>query len=173
MSLTVGTDTYATLEEATTYIGKHYPSAAAKRVAWEALDEADQEIYMRLATEKIDRCQFQGIKAQTSQALEFPRFFYQDALPIVYEPEDLSTETSTVPEDVKAAEVEEALELVSPGEDTDEKNLRTGAVKSYRIGNLSEDYGSSAAKSTAAYKLNSSRAVELLEKYINGSYRIV
>lgn len=172
MSLTVGTDTYATLEEATTYIGKHYPSADAKRIAWEALDEADQEIYMRLATEKIDRCQFQGIKAQTAQTLEFPRFFYQDALPIVYEPEDLSTETSSVPDEVKHAEIEEAMELASPGEDTEEKQLRTGAVKSYRVGNLSEDYGSAAAKSTAAYNLNSSRAVALLQKYINGSYRI-
>ena len=171
--LTVGTDTYATLAEATAYIESYYLCSESKRATWEALNENAQEIYLRRSAQEIDRCQFQGIKAATDQTMEFPRYVYRDPAGYYYE-YDYTTETAVVPENVKRAQVEEALELASPSNDTTEKNIRVGSVKSYKIGNLSETYGndSTIAKQPAEYVINSKTAAKLLAQYTNGSFRI-
>jgi hypothetical protein len=171
MSITVGTDTYATLEEATAYITNNYVSSAEKRTAWEALAISDQEIHMRNATKRIDRCRFIGIRAEADQTLEFPRYILREGCRIYYD-FDITTQTETVPDAVKYAQIEEALELATPGDDTDENQLLNGPVSAYTIGHLSETYGAKAARSTAAYNLYSKRAAQLLEPYTNGSFRI-
>jgi len=68
MALTVGTDAYETLANVRTYW------ADRGDTAWAALTDADAEVYIRKATDWVDRTySFIGDKATAAQRLKWPR----------------------------------------------------------------------------------------------------
>ena len=168
-TLVVGTDTYISAADATAYIAKYYPTTDAKYVAWAALTETNKDIVLRRAARTIDNLRLVGIKAISTQTLQFPR-----SLPTSVNDEYNGTITlnwydgyytqTEVPASVKYAQVEIALQL-SVGEPKRIELQRQG-VKSISIGKLSETYGG------GRYAVISHEARELLAPYIAGSVPI-
>lgn len=68
MTLTIGTDAYATLQEVRDFW------AARGEASWATLPDGEAEVYIRLATDYVDRrWNFIGIKATKEQRLKWPR----------------------------------------------------------------------------------------------------
>lgn len=168
MSLTVGTDSYVTVDEADAYVSTYYVSTDAQRVAWEALTDTDKEIYLRNALISIEQLPFLGEKYLWSdQNLAFPRIY-----PNLYIEHDLNLITApTVPNDIKNSQILEALELASPTQDTKDAEVYGGNVKSYSVGHLSETLITGSRAGLRAI-IKSSKAQLLLKKYVGGGYSV-
>lgn len=198
MTITVATDTYITILEADAYIESTRISTDAQRVAWGALSDANKEIMLRNATYAIDRIRFTGKKNDPDQTLAFPRDIravspirrnpgatstYYDPtiyslLPVYpYDPASINLWiiNDDVPEEIKRAEAEEALELTSPSGDTAIYEAARGAVKSYRIGALAETFKDTPARTAnnPVTVLRSTKAQELVAIFFGGSYRVI
>jgi len=180
MAITVNTDTYISLTDSNTYVSGNYVSGSTEYVAWNALSDADKEIYLKKATKKIDRQILRGIKAIDSQTLEFPRAiksnyrFYDENITGVsvnrYNNYVVETEVSQL---VKDAQVEEALALIVNGSSLSKRQqLQQQGVKKFSLGDLSEEYGTGLSSSFNSTVLASSEAKELLKYYLAGSVRV-
>jgi hypothetical protein len=138
-------------------------------VAWTALSDANCEVLLRQALDTIEKLPFAGVKAVTTQALEFPRCIHSDWVsPLfgyVQKYNGMYTQTA-VPTDVKYAQCEIAISLVESNSRID---LQQQGVKSYSIGNLSETFAASGTSS----RIPSARAAQLLKPYLAGSVNIV
>ena len=178
MAITVNTDTYISLEDADTYVEENYVSTSTEYTTWSALSNSDKEIYLKNSTKKIDRGIYRGIKAVSTQTLEFPR-----ALKTFYRREDypnlnilldgdwvIETEVN---QRVKDAQVEEAITLAIDGGTTSKRlELQRQGVKSFQLGDLREEYGTGVATTTSTTKLSSIKAKELMDYYLAGSVGI-
>ena len=169
MALVVGTDTYISQADASTYVTEHYATTEIKAVAWNALTSDNKDAYLRKATQTIDRQPLVGIKALTTQTLEFPRAIYTtvssygvNTNALLYG--DNWYVQSAVPSAVTSAQVEIALALAAGI--SKRVDLQRQGVKSFSVGNLSESYGGG--------KLNALpyEAKELLQPYIAGGVPI-
>lgn len=165
MADTAVTDSYIkTIEEAESYFDGD-PRAAA----FIALE--DISWYLKRATKAIDKLPLRGRKYMLdgSQDRQFPRE-YRDGY-------DWNEDTGTVevPQNVKDACCEEALEIYLFMADTDRserKTMKEDGVKSYNLGgDYSENLG--ASNSDKHYGLLSSDAYTLLSKHIARSFPIV
>lgn len=147
MMLTVGINSYVTLEDA---LLLSQGMKQAEKFA--ALTDTAQENLLKNAAARIDLLPLSGRKLCAAQAMAFPR--------------DYQTE---VPEQVKTAQVLEALAALD-----DERNMRQSlqsqGVTAVTLGEVSESYGGSMAVSGG---LISPDACQLLRRYIAGSVMIV
>ena len=175
MAITVNTDTYISLADADTYVSANYVSTDTKYTTWDALEDADKEIYLKRATKKLDRQILRGAKAVDTQTLQFPRALklcnrrYEQAVygVDVNGDRDWYVE-SAVTQTVKDAQVEEALSLVTQGTTANKRaELQAQGVKSFSLGNLSEDYGSASTTQNKT-QLLSVEAKELMKFYTIG-----
>jgi len=177
MTITVGTDTYITVADADTYVSLNRLSTDDQREAWDKLATADKEILLRQATAAIERIRFPGIKQDNDQTLSFPRYALPPT-PKRRRPEssfynDEWLNDTEVPDNVISAEVEEALELGSPGADSKRFDVMRGPVESYKIGQLSENFRlRSSSGNSVETILRSRRAQELLSLQAGGSYSV-
>lgn len=180
MALTVGTDSYISVADATTYIASNYTSTSSVYTAWNALSAGDKEIYLRKATKKIDRQMLRGIKAIDSQVLEFPRaiksnerFYDEDVVGVSVSRYNNYVVESSVSQLVKDAQVEEAVALnIDGGGLSNRQKLQRQGVKSFSLGDLSEEYGAGLSSSFNSTTLASLEAKELLKYYLAGTVRI-
>jgi hypothetical protein len=125
------------------------------------------------ATKKIDRQVYRGVKAVTTQTLQFPRALYVDdaynrniglTIDNVHG-EGWYVETA-VAQAVKEACCEEAIAILKAGADANKRaELQAQGVKSYSVGNLSETF---TGQSISGQKLLSLEAKDLLRPYIGG-----
>ena len=175
MAITVGTDTYLTVASADTYVEANYICSDTKYSTWDALSDATKEIYLKRATKKLDRQYLRGVKAVSSQTLEFPRAirteYRRDNFPLINITldNDWVIETS-VNQMVIDAQVEEAITLATSSATAGKRaELQAQGVKSFSLGNLSEDYGAGETSATGSTKLLSIDAQELLRYYVVGS----
>lgn len=178
MTITVGTDTYISIADADTYVDLFYLSADAKKVAWDLLSDEDKEIHLRRATQSLESVKYPGLKQEENQALSFPRqsialiplrrnYSYSEYW------SDLWLESTDVPDDVKFAEVEEALEMASPSSDSGRKATLTSGLKSWSLGKWSQTVnGGGSGTGTPATILLSIKAQELLASVSNGSFSV-
>ena len=175
MGLTVGVNTYVTIDEADAYIAECYLLADEQRKAWEAAG-GDKEVALRRACAALDSLTYQGVKFAFPQPLAFPRYFGENYAMIdgvLYAPEvDRYPELREVPKAIKAAQIEEALEMVSPTVATENKDIRNNPVQSYSIGHLSETFETALAGSLQS-ALASVRAQALIRPYIGGGYEVL
>ncbi|MCK5017363.1 MAG: hypothetical protein KAS32_09880 [Candidatus Peribacteraceae bacterium] len=174
MTITVGTDTYISVADADTYVGLNYLATEAKSIAWNALDTAGKEVVLRRATSSIEAISVPGYKYDPDQTLNFPRedtaltphrrnnylYYYGGA--------------GEVPQAVKDAEVEEALESASPSTDSKQFDAANSVLKSFRISKKSETYKDTAASKHAgtAKFLKSIKAQTLMSRYVAGSFLV-
>lgn len=174
MGLTTGIDTYVTTEEADAYIAMHYLSTDEQRMAWENAGD-DKEIALRRACAALDSLMYRGVKFAFHQALSFPRYFGENYAVIdgvLYAPEtDRYPELKEVPQAIKAAQIEEALEMVSPTEATGNRAIRNDPVQAYSIGHLSETYIKAPVGSVES-ALASVKAQALIRPYTGGGYEV-
>ena len=150
---------YVTVVEATEYIRTRYASTNELRKAWEAMDEADQAVYLQQAFDAIELLPFRGRKYNCEQQTAFPRWPKED-----------------VPDAVKFAQIEAAL-AATDSTKTEEAafyaKLGQYGVESYSLGNLSESSSSGSWGQFANTSvLNSTQALKLLQPYMNGGFRI-
>lgn len=177
MAITVGTDTYISLADANTYVSNNYPTTATEYTSWNALSDANKELYLKKATKKIDRLYLRGIKAVSTQTLEFPRAirtdYRRENFPLVNIRLDADWVIETaVSQQVKDAQVEEALAIVTQGTTANKRQqLQAQGVKSFSLGNLSESYGSG-SNANGSTKMISVDAQELLRYYLLGAVSI-
>ena len=76
-----------------------------------------------------------------------------------------------MPQAIKAAQIEEALEMVSPTVATENKDIRNNPVQSYSIGHLSETFETASVGSLQS-ALASVRAQALIRPYTGGGYEV-
>lgn len=166
--LTVGTNSYATVAEATAYFDERLWSDD-----WYEFNIDQQAQALITATKAVDRLTFKGRKKSITQVLKFPRCYELIESPptVVYIGNLMESwdgrycETDT-PEQVKTAVYEEALAILDRGNNERAKLQREG-IQSFSLGSLSETY-----KLSAGRGLLSIEAKELLKPYIAGAVRI-
>lgn len=73
MSLTVGVDSYVTLDEANLIINNNYLSSSDILIKWGGLSDSDKEVMLRTSCRDINNLKFDGRRAVVGQKLEFPR----------------------------------------------------------------------------------------------------
>ena len=146
--LTVGKDSYVTIEEADEIVRLLSDSPQLKD-EWFNLGDSDKECKLRNACYRLDSMRFGSFKHSIQQSLQFPR----------------GTDNS-VPERVKQAQVLEAMQSLDMAA-AKRRELQAQGVKSVSIGNTSESY--SDGGSTSYGTLTSREAYTLLKPYLLGS----
>lgn len=143
---------YATVAETTTYVRSYYSSTDAIRIAWEELSEGDKQVMLNKAAQIIDFLPLKGKPVHANKA--FPRYPHKDEIPEV----------------VKIANMELALQSQN-SEAKERYELRHQGVQSYKIGDLSENFGSSGID-TGVDEFAFSIVYPFLRDWLGGGYRI-
>lgn len=164
-TLTVGTNTYLTVADASTYFDERLRSDA-----WSAATDDDKARSLIMATAAIDSLRLRGRKIATEQALAFPRavpgrltvYAYLQPWPM------LSTNwyvQQGVPATVCAAVCEEALALLGGADD---------GAEAERVGLFEEQIGSAMRRyrPTRRIHLKSVEAERLMRPHIAHSAAI-
>lgn len=153
---------YVTVAEATEYVRTRYPATDELRKAWEALQPADQTVYLQRSFDIIELLPFRGRKTDKQQETAFPRY--------------PSTE---VPRAIKYAQIENALGLADETLISDtafyEKLFRYG-VESYSIGNLSESTSNGSwghvGTESAERSLSTAQALAYVRPFLMGGFSV-
>lgn len=172
VTITVGTNSYISVADATTYFSERLYSTA-----WTGAAADDMAKALIMATRKIDRQKIRGIKAVDTQTLEFPRALYSyqdiDPQPIVGAHFDYGpgwVVEKEVSQDVLDSVCEEAMALLAGGSTANQRaELQAQGVKSFSIGKLSETFRTG----VNAERLLSLEAKQLLQRYLSGGAVIV
>lgn len=167
MSLIVGENSYVSVDEATAYF-------ADRLFADEWESSPDKEKLLIAATRRIDRLPFKGIKADRTQALEFPRALYSYSRGINPYHDPLRDNLHTlpgwivqqdVPQAVKDATCEEAISILKGAQEAAKRaDLQRQGVTSFSLGSLSESYSGG----SQGIRLMSAEAHDLLAPYLGG-----
>lgn len=158
MALTVGTNSYVTVAEATTYYGDRFWVDSS---AWTDASTGGKEQALITASLRLDRLPLVGRKVDPEQALEFPRcYIFQDS------GEAGETCDLEVLPNVKRAVYEEALAIISGKDVSLRLQLQAQGVTSSRLGGVAETY--SGAGATLA-GLASVAARDYMRPYIKSS----
>jgi len=165
-------------------MSSNYISTSTEYTTWDGLTDGNKEIYLKRATKRIDRQILRGAKAVDTQTLEFPRalklqgrWYEQDVVGVnINRSSDWYVETS-VQQNVIDANVEEALAsaLVDAGSATnanERAQLQAQGVKSFRLGDLSETYGTGLSSTYNSTVLLSAEAKALLKFYSAGGVKL-
>ena len=152
---------YVDVQYADDYVSTHFLSTDSIRLNWESLADEDKEILLKRSFESIECLPYVGRKSNPNQTTAFPRCPFDE-----------------VPEEVKNAQVENAVSLADSSTSEDvafyEKLWQFG-VESYSIGNLSEKTSSGTwGRSTGSVSsgIVSARATQMLQPYLRGGYSI-
>lgn len=143
---------YATVVQANEYVRNYYSSGDSMRLAWEALDEADKLVLLNRAEQTIDHLPFNGRPIIEGKA--FPRY-----------------PTYEIPIDVTHATVELAVQSMN-SEAKERYELRRQGVRSYKIGDLSEEFSDVAMPSSGVDTYAYSIVFPFLRSWLGGGYTI-
>lgn len=146
---------YATVEQANTYIENFYSSTDSLRIAWEALTEADKQVYLNRAEQLIDLLPYTGRPSHKDKA--FPRKPNEE-----YSLQMAQTATIELAVQQFNTEAKERFELQAQG------------VKAYKIGDLSETFGNGQGASgySGIDEYSYSIVFPYLKDWLGGGYEI-
>jgi len=176
-ALTVGTNTYVTMDEAETYMDARLGSDI-----WYSSSDGDKARALRQAARSLDALPLRGEIYDLEQTMAFPRMYwsaYRKRTTLTDQDERYSEITryagyvgdGTVPQRVKDAQCEEALELlIGGGEETRQTLMRQGVIR-VSFSSFSETY-SNAAVSRAKTGLASATAMALMQPLIAKSVSV-
>lgn len=102
MTITVGTNSYISISDATTYFNESLAYAGV----WQSLDPGTQEQALVTATRMLDRQTWQGLPTANPQSLQWPRTGVTDKYNQPVDP-------SSVPQNIIYAECELAMAIYS------------------------------------------------------------
>ena len=149
---------YVTIAEANDYIAAHYLSTDPLRVSWDSLTDEYKQVLLTRSYDAIEMLPLRGRKASCDQQTAFPRW-----------------PDTTIPECVKSAQIENALELGNPSEEAEEyRRMRQLGVAEYKIGNFSEKLGDASADTNLMVSsgIVSFKAIQLLRPFLSGPFNI-
>lgn len=154
---------YVTIEEANVYIQNNLLSTDPLRISWEALPDEDKQVLLNRSAAAINSLPFTGRKMNVNQENAFPRYPNTD-----------------VPDDIKAAQIENALTSSDETQSEDAQlyqKMWAYGISSYRIGNLSESIGTASGNAGFSTSMLRSGVVSviaqnILSKYLGGGYCI-
>lgn len=144
--LTVGKNTYVTIEEATEYINAHYSPKNILRAHWTVAPDEFKEQYLLQSLEEIEALPFIGRKRLFASELQFPRIY--NSVPYSVSRHPLYRiqfgGEGEVPEQVKWAQIENALGIIRKSYRPDKAALivlKLGLVPEYNdtAGQLSSE----------------------------------
>lgn len=115
MTITVGTNGYITVANATTYF-----SSSLRSASWAAISDSDKEKALITATRMLDRQVWAGSKTSDAQALQWPRSGVTDAY-------GNEVSSASVPSQIIDANCELALALYTNSSVETDKNTSTNA----------------------------------------------
>lgn len=180
--LKTGVNTYADIAFSDEYVKNYQTRYAPLRVHWSVLNEAEKEEYLRSSLSQIEKLRFTGKKYDRDQPLQFPRKYAAatcGCVPYPYSFSMLQAQSAEVPEDVKEAQVENALgilsEQINAVSDKQFMVMQTlGAVKNTKYnkreaGDLG--FGAELKGGQVNIEIASLRAYQLLTPYLGGGYR--
>lgn len=173
LTLTVGTNTYVSRADASTYFESRLSSDA-----WDDADDGDKDKALAQATRNVEALRFKGRKKTTTQTLSFPRCYYRDDRHAFTPSETRFAEPvyprmiceDAVPQTVIDAVCEEALALLDAANDTTataRAKAQAQGVTSWKADDVSETYARAAPG-----RLNSSTARALLTPYVVGAVSV-
>lgn len=173
--LTVGIDSFVTVEYADNYLASHYLSTDTRLTEWFSLSAQDKEIYLVRGCEALKCLKYRGVLFSAMQPLPFPRYFgegYSMVYDTLFAPEaEIYPQLKDVPLSVIYAQIEEAFELSCPSVDTEISEDINGAVESYSIGHLSETFRKADSSSVESV-LTSRKAQSYIREFVGGDYEI-
>lgn len=158
--LTIGTDSYVTVEYADGYIAEHYLPESIEQKRWSDLGTEEKEIRLRLACEELEQLPWQGAAIAMDQPLAFPRTPYQT-----------STATEAPPK-IKNAQVELALwrsDDQAQADAAQREQLKLEGVQSVSLGSLSMSFSGNSVNASAS-ALTCPTVRRLVTPYIRGGY---
>lgn len=164
--ITVGVDSYITLEYADDYMST---ASEEVRTAWEALTESQREAVLKKSATQIDNIIYTGQRKYVGQTMAFPR-----TKGVQTYSSDL---TIGIPENVRIAQIENAMFLL---ETTSSKQIakarqraRAGITK-YELADWKETYsGNTYSVYDETNKLANEEVLVYLNRYRNGSFKSV
>lgn len=125
MSLTVGVDSYISLEEAEEIVLNELFPTSKEYTTWVDLREMDKEVILRKGTRALEQFNYLGTRKPLA-TLKFPRAFdYKNDYIIPYE--------------IKVGVVLQGIKLLLENSDKRATLIKAG-VTSYKIGDISETY---------------------------------
>ncbi|MCK5640804.1 MAG: hypothetical protein KAJ19_08405, partial [Gammaproteobacteria bacterium] len=129
-------NSYALIGDANGFFDQRYGASA-----WSGLTDAVKESLLITATMDLDRAfEYNGIKLDGGQALEFPRFLRRGAL-------DTADSQRFIPREVMEATCEQAWSIYGKGKpDSSRKDLQAEGLAHISLGRVSESYVSGARK---------------------------
>jgi len=140
MALEVGTNSYISVADATIYFEDRLYSDA-----WTSATDTTRAQALIMATKRIDRVPVIGRKADSAQALSFPRAYAREATPIQNNVDysydlvpNYAAELAT-PRPILEAVCEEALALLDRGSSARTKLQQQGVTSASVVG-ISESY---------------------------------
>ncbi|MBQ3047068.1 MAG: hypothetical protein IJX16_07550 [Clostridia bacterium] len=162
--MTVGIDTYVTVAEADEFIKQYYPEFDDLAVVWGVLTEREKTSYLYTSLQQIEALVLQGKPLDRNQPLQFPRIK-------CFKP--ATKENPTIPNEVKEAQIENALELLNAdlGARSDEQMIllsALGVVKNtkYNKREMGEvGLGATLTGAESRTTLESAHAVKLLKAW--------
>ncbi|MBI2239623.1 MAG: hypothetical protein HYU59_02340 [Magnetospirillum gryphiswaldense] len=133
MALTVGIDSFITLEQAEAYFtGRLYI------LDWSGAASGDKEKALKMAARTLNRLRWRGSLTSESQVMAWPRQG-------VIDPEGREITVTTIPQDIKDAQAEMALAMLREDLTADDSNR---GVKRVKAGTVEVEYnGEAPAKS--------------------------
>lgn len=148
MAVVVGTNSYISVADATTYFSDRLNVAE-----WTAATDADKGKALVMAARSIDNLSFTGRITESDQAMAWPRSGVADR-------EGRCIDDDDVPQQVLDAQCETALALIrgdiSEGADRDVRRVRAGTVElEYRTG--------------APVRMVPDVAMQILSQFLDGS----
>lgn len=160
----VGIDTYVTVEEADRFIETYYPEFDDLAIVWGVLTEREKASYLYTSVQQMEALVLSGVRLNASQPLQFPR--KECFMPA-------TKENPIIPEPVKEAQIENALELLNAdlGARSDEQMIflsSLGVVKNskYNKREMGEvGLGETLTGAVSHSPLESSHALKLLKPW--------
>lgn len=141
---------YVTIAEADEYVSSRYSSTSDDRLRWEGLSDDDKAAFLMQSVDALDTLPYLYRKTDYAQPNAFPR-----------------RGEATVPVAVKNAQIENALKLSAEEDESAYEKMALHGVKSYSIGNLSEQLSPGATRSGIV----SLKALQLLKPFMSGGFR--
>lgn len=162
-------DVYISYDEAVVYFGSVLNSQK-----WDDAIETDRKKAIITATKRINSLRFKGFVCEQGQSLQFPRYVHSNYLSKHTYTDKINTVNINgqelvfvdITEEIKEACCEEALALLEFGNSVHLKNQALG-IQSMNIGVGSTSYA------PTGNELISSRALQLLDKYLQKNGRVV
>ena len=164
--ITVGVDSYITLEYADDYMST---ASEEVRTAWEALTESQREAILKKSAAQIDNIIYTGQRKYVGQTMAFPR-----TKGVQVHSSDL---TVGIPENVRIAQIENAtflLDTASSKQLEKAKQRAKAGITKIELADWKETYG---GKTYSVYdesnKLANEEVLVYLNRYRNGSFKSV